>query len=272
MVSVLDIDGGGLLSPPGPIYPMSQPKRLYKAPELSIMQWKHLHDRNLFFAPDDWALAVLLYQLFVDYEGPFCTVQKHPDPAVKDYMPFKPAAYRDRTALWPLPWQEAMLARAALPKTVVSLFYETFQHRFDLQMRPRPKAALWEVALRNRTTPPPVVNVYVLRAQPPPPVRAEAPRPHGHGRAAKPWGIVRPFRACVTLALRPGLWAWRAAIRWRKALRATMNPLHTGVFWPLRRLLMSDRCRATMFRRPQRGKESRNRYGASREHTPTAAV
>jgi len=26
---VLDIDGGGLVSPPGPLYPAAQPKRLY---------------------------------------------------------------------------------------------------------------------------------------------------------------------------------------------------------------------------------------------------
>ena len=131
-VIVLDIDGGGLLSPPGPVYPMSQPKRIYKAPELCALPWEQLHKRFLFFAPDQWALAVLIYQILVDYEGPFCTVKTHPNPTVTNYSPYKPYAYRDQATEWPLPWQEALIRHAKLSDEVVSLFYETFQHRFIL--------------------------------------------------------------------------------------------------------------------------------------------
>ena len=160
LVSVIDMDGGGLLSPPGPIYPMSQPKRIYKAPELSKLNWKQLHERGFFFEPDRWALAVLLYQILVDYCGPFCPVQKHPNPAVKDYIPFKPYAYRDPSSTWPLPWQVQLLRQAQLSDQIITLFYETFQHRFDLKKRPRPTAAQWEAGLRSLTTPAPLRPVY----------------------------------------------------------------------------------------------------------------
>ena len=159
-VHVIDLDGGGLLSPPGPVYPMSQPKRIYKAPELSTMNWKTLYERGFFFAPDRWALAVLLYQILVDYCGPFCPVQKHPNPAVKDYIPFKTYAYRDSSSTWPLPWQVQLLRQAELTDQIIALFYETFQHRFDLKKRPRPTAAQWESALRCITTPAPLRPVY----------------------------------------------------------------------------------------------------------------
>jgi serine/threonine protein kinase len=149
-VFVLDIDGGGLLSPPGPIYPMSQPKRLYKAPELAAMQWKHLYERHLFFAPDRFALAVFLYQLLVDYEGPFCTVKTHPNPTVKDYVPYTPAAYRDTAASWPAPWQKKLIRRAKLSPQIVALFHETFVNRFTIDTRPRPTAAQWEEALARQ--------------------------------------------------------------------------------------------------------------------------
>lgn len=161
-VYVLDMDGGGLLSPPGPVYPMSQPKRIYKAPELFKMQWKQLHERAWFFAPDRWALAVLMYQILVDYEGPFCPVQIHPNPAVKDYIPFKTYAYRDTSSNWPMPWQLQLLRYAKLSDQITVLFYETFQHRFDLEKRPRPTAAQWERALRSVTAASPPGTVYSL--------------------------------------------------------------------------------------------------------------
>jgi serine/threonine protein kinase len=149
---VLDIDGGGLLSPPGPIYPMSQPKRLYKAPELSQMKWQQLYNRHLAFAPDDWGLAVLLYQLLVDYEGPFCTVKTHPNPAVKNYTPYQQAAYRDRSVRWPAAWQEPLLFQSNLTLNIISLFYATFASRFLLDEKKevtneRPTASVWEQAL-----------------------------------------------------------------------------------------------------------------------------
>jgi serine/threonine protein kinase len=152
-VIVLDIDGGGLVSPPGPIYPMTQPKRLYKAPELSRMTWEQLYKRHLFFAPDDWALGVLLYQLLVDYEGPFCTVKQHPNPSVKNYTPYMSAAYREPSIRWPQPWQKQLLQGAGLSDQVVSLFYATFAHRFILDEKKkeiksmRPTAEQWEKAL-----------------------------------------------------------------------------------------------------------------------------
>jgi DNA-binding helix-hairpin-helix protein with protein kinase domain len=157
-VFVLDIDGGGLLSPPGPVYPMAQPKRLYKAPELFAMQWQQLHKRHVFFQPDAWALAVFLYQLLVDYEGPFCTMQFHPDPRVENYVPYKTYAYRDTAVSWPAPWQETLLRSANLSPQVVSLFYETFGNRFILDekkkkiLRPRPQAAQWEATLARASS------------------------------------------------------------------------------------------------------------------------
>jgi serine/threonine protein kinase len=224
-VFVLDIDGGGLLGPPGPIYPLSQPGRVYKAPELAVMGWKQLHERSLFFAPDDYALAVLLYRILVDEEGPFPTVANHPDPALHDYAPFKPYAYRDPDATWPQPWQEDLLSRAQLSNQVVSLFSETFQHRFEPQRerdgRARPTAARWATELFALATPPPVLNVSVLHAQPPPPVQSKASQSRARWWAAKVRRLIRPCRLRINRTLRPCLWALRAAFRWSRVWRTT---------------------------------------------------
>jgi serine/threonine protein kinase len=244
-VFVLDIDGGGYLGPPGPIYPLSQPGRVYKAPELSVMGWKQLHERSLFFAPDDWALAVLLYRILVDDEGPFPTVANHPDPALQYYTPFNPYDYRDPDAQWPQPWQEDLLSRAQLSNQVVSLFSETFQHRFKPQRkeRPRPTAYLWKKALDAAATPP-VLNVSILRLTPPPPVRSKACRFRTHWWAGRVRRIIRPLR--------------------KRANRA--------LFSCLGRLQTSSRFTITTLRTVMRGKDARNRYGASREYTRSAAV
>jgi serine/threonine protein kinase len=215
IVSVIDMDGGGLLSPPGPVYPLSQPKRLYKAPELCTLTWKQLRDRSWFFAPDQWALAVLLYQILVDYEGPFCTVRKHPNPAVQDYIPFKTYAYRDTASQWPLPWQETLLRHAALSDQIISFFYETFQYRFALEKRPRPTAARWEAALRPPTVPPPVVTVSTVpasRHQSPAaprhpgngqtPTRVHVRTAHPHGKPPAAPGVFRARRTSVTVHAR----------------------------------------------------------------------
>jgi serine/threonine protein kinase len=168
-VIVLDIDGGGLVSPPGPLYPTTQPKRLYKAPELAQMKWEHIYKRHLFFAPDDWALAVLLYQILVDYEGPFYTVRKHPNPSVTTYTPYMSAAYRERSVRWPAPWQEQLLRGAGLPEQVVSFFYDTFAHRFILDEKKkeikstRPTAARWEEALGPQPALSPLNSIYRLQ-------------------------------------------------------------------------------------------------------------
>jgi serine/threonine protein kinase len=182
-VIVLDIDGGGLLSPPGPLYPTTQPKRLYKAPELSRMKWQQLYERHLFFAPDDWALAVLLYQILVDYEGPFCTVKSHPNPSVTNYTPYPSAAYRERSVSWPAPWQEALLAQSNLSHEVVSLFYATFARRFlfDEKKRKvisvRPTASDWEKALAPQPALSPLRPVYRLQTVSAPLPCAPAPAP-----------------------------------------------------------------------------------------------
>jgi serine/threonine protein kinase len=166
-VIVLDIDGGGLVSPPGPVYPATQPKRLYKAPELSRMKWEQIYKRHLYFAPDDWALAVLLYQILVDYEGPFCTVRKHPNPSVTRYTPYMSAAYRERSARWPAPWQKQLLRGAGLSDQVVSFFYETFAHRFILDEKKkesmRPTAEQWEKALAPQPALTPLNSLYRLQ-------------------------------------------------------------------------------------------------------------
>ena len=168
-VIVLDIDGGGLVSPPGPLYPTTQPKRLYKAPELSQMRWEHIYKRHLFFAPDNWALTVLLYQILVDYEGPFCTVRKHPNPSVANYTPYMSAAYRERSVRWPAPWQKQLLRGSGLPEQVVSFFYDTFANRFILDEKKketksmRPTAAQWEEALAPQPALSPLNSIYRLQ-------------------------------------------------------------------------------------------------------------
>jgi serine/threonine protein kinase len=224
-VYVLDIDGGGYLAPPGPIYPLVQPGRVYKAPELSVMGWKKLHERSLFFAPDNWALAVLLYRILVDDEGPFPTVANHPDPTMHHYTPYKAYAYRDPDATWPQPWQEDLLSRAQLSNQVVSLFSETFQHRFEPQRerdgRARPTAARWATELFALATPPPVLNVSVLHAQPPPPVQSKASQSRARWWAAKVRRLIRPCRLRINRTLRPCLWALRAAFRWSRVWRTT---------------------------------------------------
>jgi len=181
-VIVLDIDDGGLVSPPGPIYPSVQPKRIYKAPELSRMTWEKVFENHLFFAPDDWALAVLVYQLLVDYHGPFCSVETHPNPAVINYTPYPQAAYRDRGVSWPMPWQEQLLRSAGLSDGIVSLFYATFADRFLLPEKPggtprtRAAAARWEKALAPQRADRPVLNVYTLKTAVAP-IRSASPLP-----------------------------------------------------------------------------------------------
>ncbi len=217
MVVVIDIDGGGLLSPPGPIYPMSQPKKLYKAPELFTTKWRELHERGLLFAPDNWALAVLLYQLLVDYQGPFCSAANHPDQSITKYEPYAPFAYREPEASWPKPWQEAMFTRANFPDPVISLFYATFQHRFlceKQQERQRPTASDWGAALERAITPPSALPVSTLRVQPPPPpVSGAAPPAARHGWAERARRLCLRLGARLTRALRSALVPARAVTR-----------------------------------------------------------
>jgi len=221
-VFVLDIDGGGYLAPPGPIYPLVQPGRVYKAPELSVMGWKKLHERSLFFAPDDWALAVLLYRILVDDEGPFPTVAKHPDPALHHYTPFSPYAYRDPDATWPQPWQEDVLRKSPLPHQLLSLFYDTFAHRFKPQQErdrnARPTGDRWATALEEAATPPPVLKVSILRVKPPP-VQAKVPRLRAHWWAGRVRRFIRPRRLRINRALTPCLWTLRAAFGWCRVWR-----------------------------------------------------
>jgi serine/threonine protein kinase len=248
-VFVLDIDGGGLLGPPGPIYPLSQPGRVYKAPELSVMGWEQLHKRSLFFAPDDWALAVLLYRILVDDEGPFPTVAQHPDHSLHSYTPCKPYDYRDTDAAWPQPWQEELLGRTPLPHQLISLFYETFAYRFEPQRerngRARPTADRWEKALEAAATPL-VVKVSILKATPPPPVRPKASRFRAAWWATKVRRMLRPQRRRVKRALFSCLGMARAAFGWRRAFGGTVTAVKTVALWPLGRLQTYGRGTATI--------------------------
>src|SRR5437764_697842 len=232
IVVVIDIDGGGLLSPPGPIYPMSQPRRLYKAPELFSTTWPELHELGLFYAPDDWALAVLLYQLLVDYQGPFCSAANHPDQSITTYVPYAPYAYRDPSATWPLPWQEALLKRTGLPDGVVSLFYQTFQHRFlreKQQQKLRPTASDWGAALKSAITPPPVLPVSTLRVQPPPPLRSVAPPPSRRGWAAKARRVFSGLGARLTHRLCSALVPALGALRFLPAVAGVVGLGHPAL-------------------------------------------
>jgi hypothetical protein len=224
IVPVIDIDGGGLLGPPGPIDPMSQPKRIYKAPELFSASWPTLRKKGLFFAPDAWALSVLLYQLLVDYEGPFCSTRAHPNPAITPYVPYAPFAYRDAQARWPKPWQEQLLKRTALPDGVISLFYQTFQNRFvlDEKERRRPTAEQWEEALTTPATLAADLKVSVLRLTPPLPVQGQGAASRGQARAHKGQTMFRRCRLRVTHALFTALATTRCAFGWCKALGATV--------------------------------------------------
>lgn len=246
-VIVLDVDGGAVVSPPGPVYPMSQPKRLYKAPELSRMKWQQLYKRHLFFAPDDWALAILVYQLLVDYEGPFCTVKSHPNPSVTNYTPFPTAAYREPSIQWPQPWQEALLRQAKLSHEVVSLFYATFARRFlfDEKKREiksvRPTASEWEKALcpppalpRVRHIPARVSVLTSVKCPPPPaPVTVHAAvlhTPRGSHVLEEPVlppadPLPEPPRVEDTARARVQL-APPRPYRWRKAFAGIVRVLH----------------------------------------------
>jgi serine/threonine protein kinase len=236
-VVVLDIDAGGLSTrnPPGPVYPMGSPKRLYKAPELATMGWAELFKRRLFFAPDDWAVAVLLYQLLVDYQGPFCSVRTHPNPAVSNYRPFDKASYRDPGVSWPKPWQERLLSRAMLTPAVVSLFYETFAHRFLLHKRPT--ALQWEEALNPTSAPSPVRHVYTLYTPSISVTRASPRRPYGEQVVSKaflpdlPVGIEK----FPTLKMSEGAFPRTdprevplriSAFGWREAITGIVRKLH----------------------------------------------
>lgn len=142
-IQVLDIDGGGYFGTEsqGKRFPPSvTPIARYMSPELhkSNFSWGRIWENDKRkVQPDLWALAVLIYDIVVDREGPF------------------PQQYFGRTGAfidhpdWPSSTQKDKLRGLGIDPRLIELFTEVFcsanRTRFDYQ---RPLAIHWSQRLR----------------------------------------------------------------------------------------------------------------------------
>jgi len=148
IVYVLDIDGGGYFGPQAAHFaPSTVPAPLYMSPELAQLNWVKLWAKpHLRKQPDLWALAVLLYQIIVDDDGPFSArpTKTH----IVGYTPYHRAAIIDPQVEWPQPWQMRQLEQLGLDAMLVDRFSYVFgKRRFEIERYPRPEAQDWRFYL-----------------------------------------------------------------------------------------------------------------------------
>ena len=252
LVQMLDIDGGGYyggLPGTSTFMPMVEPLEKYKAPELVRKSWRAIWLRHDFRKePDLWSLAVLLYQILVDPEGPFPIKPQINDPT---YEYFRPGDYASDHPEWPRPWQMDEMKDKQIDPHLASLFENVFRttKRMDYLNSKRPDAIDWQAAINHaiqETVPPLVligtatpVTVAVLTPAPPrvaqiaavnlapsntvttssPPPQATAassPIP-GTGTSSVPTSVplnppVRPPTVTAAAGLAPGAWLLLSAI------------------------------------------------------------
>jgi len=105
-VYVLDIDGGGYYGPdPQRFKPTAVPYSPYRSPELVFGKWNSFGENaSLAMQPDLWALAVLIYNIVVDADGPFCSRPQRTDLAKYGYKPYGSRDFAKETK-WPQDWQ-----------------------------------------------------------------------------------------------------------------------------------------------------------------------
>ena len=160
LMQVLDIDGGGFYGVARgyglvDIPPNVLPQTKYRSPELTkAKRWDDLWQQApLRRQPDLWALAVMIYQILVDSEGPFPCRREQDDQEGKYYRNGDASLLLSE---WPKPIQEATIEATQLT-TVFELFKSVFkgEKRANHENPARPTASDWRTALdqeiRRRT-------------------------------------------------------------------------------------------------------------------------
>jgi serine/threonine protein kinase len=183
LVQILDIDGGGYfgnMPQTSRFWPTVTPIEVYKAPELVRWTWATIwKQRNLRTQPDLWSLAVLLYQILVEINGPFPTKSATDDPS---YLWFRAGDYARDHPEWPRNWQNAAMKRVKLDSDIIQLFEAVFKttKRMQVDNPNRPDAFLWKATLENvlaKSAPQPVPGIIprtrpsLTRVASPPPPR-----------------------------------------------------------------------------------------------------
>lgn len=159
-VYVLDIDAGGYRGPVVPgryerLLPTAVPDGIFRSPELiQSATWPGLWNTAWAFQPDLWALAVMLYCIIVDADGPF---PLRPTRDLGSGLPaYTPYQRRDiiSTVSWPKDWQAALMHQQNIPQPLIDAFVSTFSGERDVtkSSRPRLSAADWKTRLQ-RTIP-----------------------------------------------------------------------------------------------------------------------
>lgn len=146
---------GALPTSPGRldvIVPSAVPSGLCAVPELAqSARWETLWSQpSLVFEPDLWGLAVLLYCLLVDAEGPFPTRPARTlPPGLPAYAPYARWEWAGASP-WPKPWQAALMAECGLAAALVQGFRWVFDgNRDGVQCRrPRLPAVEWRRRLQ----------------------------------------------------------------------------------------------------------------------------
>jgi serine/threonine protein kinase len=149
VVYVLDIDGGGYFGPQAKDFaPSTVPLQRYGSPELLQQNWIKLWDQpELRKQPDLWALAVLLYQIIVDADGPLPT-RPSKSPQVTGYVPYHSAAVIAPQINWPQPWQKRQMEEAGLDDLLIDRFTYVFgNQRLKVESNRRPEAQDWRYYL-----------------------------------------------------------------------------------------------------------------------------
>ncbi len=155
-VFVLDIDAGGYRGPTVTgryerLTPTAEPTDYpFRAPELSG-GWLGLWDTSWAFQPDLWALAVMIYCIVVDPEGPF-PARKNRDlgTGMPQYVPYERTHFVTNPQ-WPKPWQAALLEQQAIPKNIVDGFISVFEGERNVVKsgKPRLNASDWAKRLKK---------------------------------------------------------------------------------------------------------------------------
>lgn len=156
-VFVLDIDAGGYRGPVVPgryekLLPTAVPDGIFRSPELiQSATWPGLWDTAWAFQPDLWALAVMLYCIIVDADGPFpLRPTRDLERGLPAYNPYK---RRDIVGAvsWPKDWQAALMHQQSIPQPLIDAFVSTFGGERDVtkSSRQRLSAADWKTRLQR---------------------------------------------------------------------------------------------------------------------------
>ncbi len=148
---MLDIDGGGYHGPEAAqtftrFAPTVVPWQPYRSPELVYQSWDTLWETpSVGKEPDLWALAVLLFVIIVDTDGPFPTRKQRMDIAHFNYSPYDRRDFAGSSP-WPQTWQAKLMLNREIPPSIVEAFTTTFDGNRCVTGggKPRLRAQEWE--------------------------------------------------------------------------------------------------------------------------------